>query len=80
MEKVVQTTRLLFENTIHDHDQFVITEEIANDTHLKIHITLSSRDCYRLKKGHGHVLRAITALIQNVAAHYHMRATIIVSE
>lgn len=80
MDNVVKTTRLLFENTIHDHDQFVFNYEQVDAMHLKLHIKLSSRDCYRLKKSHGRILRSITALIQNCSAHYNLRATVIVSE
>ena len=80
MEPVVNTARLLFENTIHDHSQFVILTDMTDDSHLKLHITLSSRDCHHLKRQHGRILRAITALVQNCATHYHLRATIIVSE
>ncbi|MGL4662284.1 MAG: hypothetical protein ACRCV7_01200 [Culicoidibacterales bacterium] len=80
MDTVIKTARLLFENTIHDYDQFVMTSEMTDDTHLKLYITLSSRDCYDLKKKHGRILRAITALIQNCATHAHLRATVVVSE
>lgn len=80
METVIKTARLLFENTIHDYDQFVMTTEVIDDTHLKLYITLSSRDNYQLKRRHGRILRAITALTQNCATHAHLRATIVVSE